>query len=169
MFVLLFLFWIILNGRVTLDVVVFGLAISAGLTLFCRKFLGLSKARDREFASEADRLAGYVVHLILEVIKANFAVIRRILTFGDPPDSVLVKFDSEIKGETAKALLANSITLTPGTITVDIDGDVFMVHALEREYGVDIDRSGFVRRLENMEGEKRERERRRREKEKEGE
>ena len=165
MFILLFLFWIILNGRLTLDVVVFGLAISAGLTLFTRKFLGLSRDRDREFFSEWRRLAAYVFYLIGEVIKANFAVIRRILTFSEPPDPVLVKFDSDIKGGTAKALLANSITLTPGTITVDIDGDDFMVHALEREYAVDIDRSGFVERLEAMEGEKREQAKRRREKE----
>ena len=165
MFILLFLFWIILNGRLTLDVVVFGLAISAGLTLFTRKFLGLSRDRDREFLSEWRRLAAYLGYLIGEVIKANLAVIRRILTFSEPPDPVLVKFDSDIKGGTAKALLANSITLTPGTITVDIDGDQFVVHALQKEYGTDLDRSGFVTRLQAMAGEKKERAKRCREKE----
>lgn len=165
MFIILFLFWIILNGRLTLDVAVFGLVISAGLTLFSRKFLGFSFARDKELLSEGRRLAAYVVYLVAEIVKANFAVIRRILTFREAPDPVLVRFDPELKSGSAKALLANSITLTPGTITADIDGDQFMVHALEKEFGVDIDRSGFVERLETMEGEKRAREQRRREKE----
>lgn len=55
----------------------------------------------------------------------------------------------------AKVILANSITLTPGTITVSVEGDVFCVHCLDKELAEGIENSVFVQLLERMEALKR--------------
>ena len=60
-------------------------------------------------------------------------------------------FETDLKGEAAKVVLANSITLTPGTITVTLDEDTYLVHCLDKELGEGIEASSFVERLRKME------------------
>ena len=64
---------------------------------------------------------------------------------------LLVQFEPGLKKNVSKALLANSITLTPGTITATVKGDVFYVHALDRDFGKGIENCGFVKRLKKLE------------------
>ena len=63
----------------------------------------------------------------------------------------LVHFTSDLKSEMAKVILANSITLTPGTITVSLEGSDFYVHCLDREFAEGMEHSVFVELLEKME------------------
>ncbi len=74
----------------------------------------------------------------MEIIKANIDVARIVLHPRLPIEPSIVKFKTTLKGDTAKVSLANSITLTPGTITMDIIGDTFYVHALTREAAEDV-------------------------------
>ncbi len=63
-------------------------------------------------------------------LKATFGTLKFIMTPGDTIEPRLVYFKNpDIKSDVGKATLANSITMTPGTITCDIDDDVFIVHA----------------------------------------
>ena len=71
--------------------------------------------------------------LLVEIVKANLAVIRRILGPTHAIDPVMVNVTTTARTNLGKALFANSITLTPGTVTVDVDGDRLKVHALVRE------------------------------------
>jgi len=78
----------------------------------------------------------YSPWLIWEIIKANFHLVY--LTFHprmkDLIDPHIITFKTNLKSDIAIATLANSITLTPGTITVTADSDgVFSVHAVDRE------------------------------------
>ena len=57
-----------------------------------------------------------------------------------------------LKTDTARVVLANSITLTPGTITVTLEGDEFVVHCLDKELADGIENSVFVALLRRMEG-----------------
>ena len=68
--------------------------------------------------------------LIVEIAKANWQVIRACLKTDLDISPALVKVKSTCKSEMAKTLFANSITLTPGTVTVEVDGDRMLVHAL---------------------------------------
>ena len=66
-------------------------------------------------------------------------------------EPALVTFHTNLKTESARVLLANSITLTPGTITVSLDEDEYMVHCLDKSLGIGIDESVFVEMLTKME------------------
>lgn len=79
------------------------------------------------------QLLGYFGWLIVEIVKANVAVIARIVGPSHALDPVMVNLKTSAKTDLGKALFANSITLTPGTVTVDVEGDRLKVHALVRE------------------------------------
>ena len=66
-------------------------------------------------------------------VKSNIAVIARVLGPRHAIDPAMVTVKTKARTELGKALFANSITLTPGTVTVDVDGDELKVHALVRE------------------------------------
>jgi multicomponent Na+:H+ antiporter subunit E len=70
----------------------------------------------------------YLVVFIWACIKANFDVAYRVLHPAMPIRPGIVKVKTTLKSEFARTLLANSITMTPGTITVDIIDDFFYIH-----------------------------------------
>lgn len=147
---LLFLFWLILSGKLTVEIAVFGLLVSLVVWLFMCRFLGWDVRRELRFYRISPHIAAYVLVLIYEIIKANIAVLPYV--FGvRKPDGRTVEFESPLSGAAANAVLANSITLTPGTITVSVDGGRFTVHCLAPAFAEGIERSVFVRRLLKME------------------
>lgn len=151
MFILLFVLWIIFNGNVTWEITVFGLAICAALYLFLYKFMNYSIKRELMFARCLGKFIKYVVYLVIEIIKANLAVAGLILKFDHEPEPVLVKFRTKLKTQVGQTVLANSITLTPGTITAHLEDGEYLVHSLDREYAVGIHESGFVGKISEME------------------
>ncbi len=70
----------------------------------------------------------YLIVFIWECIKANFDVAYRVLSPKMPIKPGIVKATTTLKSDIAKTFLANSITMTPGTITVDIIEDDFYIH-----------------------------------------
>ncbi|MFR6009525.1 MAG: Na+/H+ antiporter subunit E, partial [Christensenellales bacterium] len=85
-------------------------------------------------------------------VKATFGTLKFIMTPGDTIEPRLVYFKNpDIKSDVGKATLANSITMTPGTITCDIDDDVFIVHALDVSMSEGMDESTFVEQIKKME------------------
>jgi multicomponent Na+:H+ antiporter subunit E len=79
------------------------------------------------------RLVVYLAWLLFEVAKANVAVIGRILSPGRAFNPDVVRLRASARSDFGRALFANSITLTPGTVTLDVEGDRLVVHALSRE------------------------------------
>jgi len=71
---------------------------------------------------------GYVLYLLGQMVKANIDVFFRIFRPVIPLKPGIVKVNLSLKSERAKVIVANSITLTPGTITIDIVGDHIFVH-----------------------------------------
>lgn len=152
MWIVLFLFWIILNGKATPEVVFLGIPVSSAVYLFLYQFMNLSPKRERVVFKSLWGAVKYLVFLTIEVIKANLATARMILNFEEEPEPVLVKFDSKLQTGTGNTALANSITLTPGTITVDVDHqNGFLVHALDKSFAEGIDNCDFVKKLTAME------------------
>lgn len=81
----------------------------------------------------APQLLLYMGWLVVEIVKANVAVIVRVLGPRHAIDPAVVRLRTRARTDLGKALFANSITLTPGTVTVDVEGQVLKVHALVRE------------------------------------
>lgn len=151
MILVLFLLWLIFNGKITLEIVVFGVVISLAVYLFCRKFLGYSLKRELRALRILPQGIGYCFVLVAEIIKANCSVISLIVSPKYDPEPVLVTFRTDLKTGLARAVLANSITLTPGTITVELTQDEYRVHCLDKEMAKGLSDSVFVRLLRTME------------------
>ena len=151
MYLLFFLVWLILNGRVTVEICVFGAFISAALFYFMCRFMDYSVRRERMLFRLVPWFGRYFWVLVEEIVKANVCVLKIILSPELQPEPALVYFDTELRTGAAKMLLANSITLTPGTITVSVEGNRFCVHCLDRELAEGMETSVFVELLKEME------------------
>ena len=92
----------------------------------------------------------YSLTLIREIFKAALAVALLAFDPKGKPEPVIVEFDSGLPTDFQNVLLANSITLTPGTYTLFQDKDHFVVHCLRREYAEGIDNSSFVELLRKV-------------------
>ena len=145
--VLLFLLWLLLNGRVTLEIICFGAALAAGLYLFLVLALGWTWRQEKLLWKTLPMLLLYLLNLIWETVKAAVTVAKLALTPSAHPEPILVEFHSGLEREALNVLLANSITLTPGTITVFQEHDHFLIHALRREYAEGLEDSSFIRLL----------------------
>ena len=144
--VLFFVLWIILNGRITLEIVIFGLLLAGAVTLFAYRTVGYAPSYDLFVLRNLPLFVLYILTLILEIIKAAAAVVILIFEAEDP-DPVIVEFHSGLDSNLQNVLLANSITLTPGTITLFQEKDHFVVHCLRREYAEGMENSSFVKLL----------------------
>ena len=65
------------------------------------------------------------------LLKANLDVARRVISPSLPINPGIVEFKTKLTNDFAKMVLANSITLTPGTLTIDVIGDTFYVHWID--------------------------------------
>ncbi len=133
-FVLMFLSWFVLSGKTDPLMLGLGIVSSALVAFYFHDLLfpSLEPAYVRVFF----RFCRYMPWLVLEIIKANFHLLYlafhpRMKELIDPQ---IITFKTGLKSDIAIATLANSITLTPGTITVTADSDgVFRVHAIDTE------------------------------------
>lgn len=151
MFFIFFMLWVIFNGSFTLEIAVFGLVIAAAMFAFTCKFMDYSIAQEKQNVKKVFRVIAFIFLLLKEITLANFAVIRLILTQKEEIQPELVTFRSSLKTPTARAFLANVITLTPGTITVALENDKCMVHCLDESMAEGIEDLEFQRQLSKLE------------------
>lgn len=132
-FSLLLITWVILSGlldafHISLGILSCALVtwLSSGLLFNDRSLSFYSRLR------QVSRLPLYLSWLLWQIVLANIHVLR--ISFSprvkEQIQPQLVRFRSGLKSDFEKYVLAQSITLTPGTVTLQIDGDVFLVHAI---------------------------------------
>ena len=153
MLLLFFAVWIVFNGRLTLEIALFGIAVAGLMFWFMCRFMDYSPQKERMFYRKFPLFCKYVLLLVKEIIKANMAVCKLILTRREVIEPAMVKVHTDLKTETARVMLANSITLTPGTITVSMEGRELLVHCLDKSLAEGMEDSEFVKLLEQLEGE----------------
>ena len=152
LFFLLFLIWIVLNGRVDLEVVLTGAAVSAALTWLARTVLKLPAWGGLRLIRRLPRVFLYLFYLFGQVVVSNLQVMERILfPQKRKGGGRLVWFRTDLKEEGTRLTLANSITLTPGTVTVSLKGNYLCVHALDEDFAKGVKENGFAPRLERWE------------------
>lgn len=151
MYLLLFALWLLLNGRITLEIVLFGVGIVLFLSLPCSALFGYTPKKELRLYTKVPLFFAYLGVLLWEVLKANFTVLGFILFKKRRITPSLVTFRVQLKTEFARYMLANSITLTPGTITVETDGNCFTVHCLSAEMIEGAETGIFVRLLKKLE------------------
>ncbi|MBQ7065216.1 MAG: Na+/H+ antiporter subunit E [Lachnospiraceae bacterium] len=153
-----FLLWVIFNGKFTLEIALFGIVISLAVYAFICKFMDWSPKRDLYIIKISGFLIQYAFVLLKEIFKANVATIKMIFSEKYEREPVLVSFETNIKSKALRVLLANSITITPGTITVSLEDNRYLVHCLDVDFSEGIEDSVFVQILQKIEkaGEKHE-------------
>ncbi len=147
----LFLFWLVLSGHSE------PLILGSGV-FSCVLVSYLAWRMDREdlyvFPIRFSwRAPAYVVYMIGEIVKANVNVVRIILNPKLPISPIMVPFRATMKSDFYRVIYANSITLTPGTITTGTDGDILRVHALTWHDVDGREEDEMARRIEAMEPE----------------
>ena len=144
----LFVFWLLLSGIYTPFLMLSGLVASIAVALLAQRM----ELADREGHPIHLGLAAlaYWPWLLKEIAKSGWQVTRIILDPRLPISPTFVRFKPSQTSSVALATHANSITLTPGTITVDAEHDSFLVHALTREGAQAVVDSEMDRRASRM-------------------
>jgi len=127
LFILSFAFWLLLTLDLSLASLIAGAVASLITSLLFAKYFFQKVAK----FIQPIRYFWLLVYLVIftwECIKANFDVAYRVLHPAMPIKPGIVKVKLELKSEFARTMLANSITMTPGTISVDLLDDILFVH-----------------------------------------
>ncbi len=156
MIILLFLLWIVLNGRFSADagmiqVCVVGAAVAAFAYFFAHKALGYTLKSELRWLKKAPILLAYFFILIKEITIANIQMIKIVVNKKSEIHPVMIKVKVPLKTNVARVLLANSITLTPGTITAELEDDYYTIHCVDSAFAEGIENSSFVKILERLE------------------
>ncbi|MBR6706522.1 MAG: Na+/H+ antiporter subunit E [Clostridia bacterium] len=138
-------------GRVTWETAAVSVLVSALLFLFCCRFLGYSPKREKRFLTLLARLAAYFIYLVGEIVTANLRVIRFIYSQKYVPEPCIVTFSTALRSPILRTILADSITLTPGTITLKEEDGTLRVHCLDKSLSEGLKNSGFEKRLLRLE------------------
>ena len=152
MFILFFLCWVIFNQSFTLEIAIFGIVISAAVYLFMCKFMNYSVKKDIFIMKKLPLIIDYVLVLIWEVIKANLVIFKLFFTLkAKDRETAIVHFRTKLKSNTATVFLSNAITLTPGTITMDLRDDCLTVHCYDKSLAEGLNNLVFERKLLKLE------------------
>lgn len=155
-FALLFIFWILLSGKYDAFHLLLG-ALSAALVSWLSVLLvSAARAESSPLKALLYLLRGslYALWLLPRIVMAALHVSYLVLHPRLPIRPKLVQYKSRLRGETARVILANSITLTPGTITVDMVGRELTVHALDDSSLSDLLSGRFERKISWIYGDK---------------
>ncbi len=125
--VIYFVVWILLTASLKIEEIFVGIIVSLGIALFT--FENFTSKGLRYFSPKRLLyIIRYIPFFLWEVIKANFDVAYRVIHPKMPIKPGIVEVKTSLKTDTGKFLLANSITLTPGTLTIDVVGDRLFIH-----------------------------------------
>ena len=151
MLLLFFLVWIIFNGAITTEICIFGVVVAFLMFGFVCKFMDYSWRKEKLLIQRSGYFLLYLGNLLIEIVRANVSVCHFVLSDRDEIHPVMVSFHTTLKSGLARVILTNSITLTPGTITVSLQGDEVIVHCLDRSLAEGMENSSFVKMLDHME------------------
>ena len=130
--------WLLLGGTARWEEVVVALIVGVIVTaLMSPRLSVVAGLRLSLWAPVA--LFRFATVFCVELIRANFDMARRVLSPSLPINPAVVEVRTRLRSPLGKLLLANSITLTPGTLSIDVRDDRILVHWIDRPPGIDID------------------------------
>ncbi|MDI6790442.1 MAG: Na+/H+ antiporter subunit E [Thermodesulfobacteriota bacterium] len=134
---LFFPFWMPLSGFFD----VFHLSIGVGccaLVAYISHDLLFVNVRVGDMRTIVKRFFTYIPWLIYQIILSNIHVVKIVLSPKMPIDPKIIKFKTKLDSDISLVTFANSITLTPGTITIDIKDGEYYVHAIDEDVAYDL-------------------------------
>ncbi|AKI96679.1 Na+/H+ antiporter subunit E [Kosmotoga pacifica] len=131
-FVVTYLMWIGFTTSLTSAELLMGLVVALLVAAVMARYSKMKIGID--FPIRAIKfIFGYLPVFIVAMVKANLDVAKRVLNPNLPINPAIVKVPVKLKGEISKLTLANSITLTPGTLSLDIDEEGIFVHWIDKQ------------------------------------
>ena len=149
LFVTLGAFWLLNSGHYTLLILSLGL-ISVALVLYIAHRMDVVDHESQPLHLTL-KIPGYFLWLSKEMILSNISVVKHIWLGNETISPVLTSIKANQKTDMGKVIYANSITLTPGTVAVDLVGDQITVHAISRENIEDLQAGEMDRRVCRLE------------------
>jgi len=149
MVVVFFVLWVVFNGKLNAEIAVFGVILSTLVYLFSCKFLNYSFEKDKKLLGLIPAAVKYLWLLIREIVKSNLGLVRVVYSRRIEIKPQLVTFRTPLKGA-FKSILADCITVTPGTISVLSEDDKLTVHALDASFADGIEDTDFQKQLLEM-------------------
>ncbi len=150
LFLLLLTLWLMLSGIYTPWILSLGF-LSCLLVVYIAHRMDVVDHEGHPIHLHVVRLLLYWYWLFIEILKSNWLVIRCILSPSMPISPTVVALRSSQHTDLGRVIYANSITLTPGTVTIEVDGDITEVHALTRETAEDLNQGEMDRRVTAVE------------------
>ena len=147
----LVLVWLALSGHYTPLMIGLGALSCLGIVVLCMQ-MGVVD-RESVFVHLAPGIIFYIPWLLKEIVLANLDVARRILHPKLPIEPSVIRLRASQRTELGRFIYANSITLTPGTLTLRLSGDGLLVHALSRNSARMLQEGHMARRVEGLPGE----------------
>ena len=149
--IILFVFWMLLSGDFHITLVISGVLSSLFVAYISHDLL-FRKARLGHSILIVYRLIAYMPWLLWQIILANIDLVYRTLHPSMPIDPHFIEFDTNLKTDKGITILANSITLTPGTVTVIAEeSGKFIVHAIAKAPAESLLEGTMQRKVEKLE------------------
>ena len=129
-FITMFVIWVLLNHKLTPEVLLSGAVVAFVIALIaCSK---CDVYMDIRFTPKAIAYSFVYIFIFLrELVKSNFDVARRVISPKLPINPGIVEVKTSLKSKLGRMILANSITLTPGTFTVEMQDDRLFIHWID--------------------------------------
>ncbi len=148
----MFIFWILLSGEFTFILITSGV-IASLITAYLSHDIFVGKADLKTETGRVFKFIVYIPWLLWEIILANFEIAYLVLNPKPLVDPQLVRFKNDLKTDLGVVTLAHSITLTPGTVTVEANGEEFVIHAIWQKSADGIIGGEMQRKVMKIEGE----------------
>ena len=150
LFLILLSLWLLMSGHYSILIITLGI-ISCTFCVYVAKRGNLIDDEGLPIFF-IPRLSNYLIWLFKEILKSNLNTAKVIINGKVEPETFTVKA-SQVT-DVAKVTYANSITLTPGTVTTKMQKDVFEVHALNSDFGNDVRTNEMDKKVTWLEGKK---------------
>lgn len=140
LFTAMFLFWLLLTGSVAFDALIAGLIVAAVVSLVSAPYINIFDGV-RYTPKAIISVFSYLGYFLVALIKANFDMARRVLSPSLPISPELLEVETQLKSKLGQLLLANSITLTPGTLSVELRHNRILVHWIAAPEGISLEQA----------------------------
>jgi len=151
LFILLLAFWFVLSFEVSLYIAIIGFAVSLMVVIFNYDLI-FNKAEITKLTIRTIFSFFVLIFILLyNIVVSNIEVAKIVLSKKMPIDPGFVTIKNKLNKELNQALYANAITLTPGTLTVDMNHDEIVVHGLLRQHVKDLEGSRMEKAFLDLE------------------
>ena len=150
-FILLFLFWIILSLQLTLEIAAVGTVIVLMIMLYSKNILFTAEETSLFSLKKILLFMKFILILLTEILKSNIQVAKIVLSPSLPIDPSFIKVKRTFEKDFDKVIYANSVTLASGALTVDVDDEGFLIHALTKEAAEGLEDSIIEKSIRELE------------------